>query len=217
MAVRRRVRIHQVAAAGRPIDVGPEELDARLQIRRVDVEQLARLADDQSVCEAGGKHPAHEVSERGDAVHEDPESRHLVGADQDTAEDQAQGEEKVSEVAAGLGGIHSGNDHGGECGCKHEEGPDEEEHETSSLGELVGWVLEGWVCVAVHSDRPVVGGIEYYGHQTVPWKFDNNVGEDEHLPGICLGWAFTDFIQGALSDLKCQLCFLGWMGEVLTK
>ena len=194
LAVSRGGAVDEVAA--RELDEGPHELLARLADGWCEVQDLAGLADDIDVCDADGEHAVDEVAEGREVVHEDPEAGHDVGAGEDAAEDEAEGEEEVGEVAAGFGGFHAGDDHGAEGRGEHEEGPDVEEHEAAALVELAGGTR-----VAVHADGVVVGGEQEDGHETVPWELDDDVGYDEDLPGVCLGWAFTDFVERALSDL----------------
>ncbi|KFY50875.1 hypothetical protein V496_09127 [Pseudogymnoascus sp. VKM F-4515 (FW-2607)] len=195
LAVGRGVAVDQVAAGER--DEGAHELRACLADGGVEAQDLAVLAGDVDVCDADCKHAVDEVAEGRQVVHEDPEAGHDTGAGEDTAEDEAQREEQVGDVAAGLGGLHARDDHGAEGRCEHEEGPDEEEHEDAALVELACDLR-----VAVHADGVVVGGEEDDRHETVPWELDDDVGYDEDLPRVCLGWAFADFIKRALSDLR---------------
>ncbi|KFZ03974.1 hypothetical protein V502_10511 [Pseudogymnoascus sp. VKM F-4520 (FW-2644)] len=175
LAVGRGAPVDQVAAGAR--DEGVHELCAGLAGGWGEVQDLAGLAVDIDVCDADCQHAVDEVAEGREMVHEDPEAGHHGGAGEDTAEDEAEGEEEVGDVAAGLGGLHTGDNHGAEGRGEHEEGPDEEEHEGAALVELACGLG-----VAVHADGVVVGGEKDDGHETVPWELDDDVGHDEDLP-----------------------------------
>ena len=76
-AIFRRVGVEDVSAHGR--DVGSEILAAGLTgLGGVEVEVFIRGADDAGVGDGRGQHPVDDVRERREAIHENPESRHVI-------------------------------------------------------------------------------------------------------------------------------------------
>ena len=152
-------------------------------------------ADDVGVGDGGGEHAADEVGERRDAVHEDPEAGQDRGAGEDAAEDEAEGEDQVGDVAAGFGRLHARDDHVGEGAGEEQELEDEEEHQAAALGDGVGGHR-----VAVEADGVVPADENEESGERVPGEFDDDVGEHEGFPGVSLGGAFADFVEGTLGD-----------------
>lgn len=76
---------------------------ACFSLRGVEVQEFVVGAADAGVCDADAEHAGDHVGEGGDAVHEDPEAGELFGGGEDTAEDEAEGEGKVGDVAACFG------------------------------------------------------------------------------------------------------------------
>lgn len=69
---------------------------------------------------------------------------------ENAAEDEAEGEHEVGEVAGCFGTVHAGDYEVREGAGEHEERPDEEEHEAAAFGDCMGGLR-----VAVESDRVV--------------------------------------------------------------
>ena len=159
------------------------------------MEQLDVGADDGGVGEAGRHDAADEVGEGRDAVHEDPEAGQLGRAGEHAAEDQAQREHQVGEVAGRLGAVHARDDQVRERRREHQELPDEEEHQAAALRHRArgyGVVVQANGVVPAEEDEDA--------HQGVPREFDDDVGDDEDLPGVRLGGPLTHFVQRSLRD-----------------
>lgn len=107
---------------------------------------LVRRARHVRVGQARGQDGRHQVRERRDPVHEDPEAGHGIGAGQHAAEEQTHHEEDVGEVAAHLGRVCDGDAGVGEGAGEDEELPEQEPHQDASRVPLV------WVAVAVEPD-----------------------------------------------------------------
>lgn len=157
--------------------------------------QLIGSADDFGVGDSGGQHGADKVREGTDAIHEDPEPGHGFRGSQDTAEDQAQTEEQVGDVAACFGRLKTSNDEISEGGGEQHEGDQEQEHESATLGSLAGG---GSVCIK--PDGVVPGDEHQSGHEGVPGELNNDLREHKDLPAVDFGGTLADLIQGALDD-----------------
>ena len=73
--------------------------------------------------------------------------------------------------------------------------PDEEKHEPAALGDGVGGLR-----VMVQTDGVVPTKEDDDSAEGIPWKFNDDIGDHEGFPAICLTWTFADFVEGALGD-----------------
>lgn len=186
-------RVLEVAAHG--ADVRRHVLVASLTGRRLEMQVLDVGTNDVGVGDSGGEHARDEVCEGRDAIHEDPEPGEHVGASEDTAEDEGEGEEEIGNVAARFGGFNTGDDHTGEGGREEEEREDEEEHEAATLGDGAGGFR-----VVVEADGVIPGDEDEQAGNSVPGEFDNNVGQHEGAPVVSFRGAFAGFVEGTLGD-----------------
>jgi hypothetical protein len=161
--------------------------------RELDVFVLG--AGDSVAGEADAEHAGDEVGERGDSVHEDPEARKCAWGSDDTAEDEAEREHEVGNVATCLCIGDTGDDHVCEGGREQEELQREEEEEGTTLVFCSG--VDG---VVVEADRVVEAHEDDDSHKSVPGQFNGDVGDHESLPGVGSARALTNLVQGTLSD-----------------
>lgn len=111
------------------------------------------------------------------------------------AEDQCQREQKLGNVTRCFSCLNAGNDHVGERRGKQQEGPDEQEHERSTLGRLVG--SNG---ITVHANGVIPADIDQTRHECIPWDLHYNVGNYEDLPGVSLRGTLANLVEGTLGD-----------------
>ena len=109
------------------------------------------------------------------------------------AEDEAQREEQVGNVAARLGQVGAGDDHVGKGAGEHQKHPDEQEHERLALRRLARG--DG---VVVQADGVVPAGVDEDGHERVPGQLDEDVGHEEGLPAVALAGPLARLVQRAL-------------------
>ena len=164
-------------------------------VEGLELEELDIRAVHVRVGHTHRQHGADQVREGRDTVHEDPEPGHGLGAGEDTAEDQAEGEEQVGNVTTGLGGLETGNHEVGEGRGEPHEGEEKQEHQTATLGDLVHGLR-----VAVETDGVVPAEVHDGTHERVPGKLDNDLGEHKDLPAVDLGRALTDLVERTLDD-----------------
>lgn len=124
-------------AAGRGDIIG-HVLAAGLAGGRDDGHELVGRARDGPVGQARRQHGGYQVRERAHPVHEDPEPRHGLGRGQDAAEEEAQREQHVGQVAARLGRLRDRDAGVGERAREDEELPDEKPHQAAALVGLAG-------------------------------------------------------------------------------
>lgn len=168
---------------------------ASLARGRGEVEEFVLGAGDGVAREADAEHAVDEVGEGREAVHEDPEVGELAGRGDDAAEDEAEGEHQVGDVAAGFGVGDAGDDHVCESGGEEEELQREEEEEGAAL---VGGAGGGGV--VLQADGVVEADEDDDGHESVPGEFDGDVGDHESLPGVGSAGSLTDLVKRALCD-----------------
>jgi len=126
------------------------------------------------------------VCERGDAVHKNPETRKCGGGLHDTTESQRHSEEQGDDCTGGFGIREGGDNHVCEGGGVDEELDAEDEDEA-----LLGGGLDS-------DDGVVVASPDEDAHHNLVGDFDDDVGDEEGLPGVGLAGAFADFVEGAL-------------------
>ncbi|TFA97843.1 hypothetical protein CCMA1212_010383 [Trichoderma ghanense] len=199
------VAVPEIASGGR--DEVVEELAACLAAGRIEMDELVGGTGDVRVGQARRQDGRDPVGEGREAVHEDPEAGHAVGAGQDAAEDEAHHEEDVGQVAARLGGVGDGDAGVGKGAREDEELPEQQPHEAASLGDLAcrGGVLveaDGVVDADEHDD----------GHERVPRDLGDDLGQHEDLPAVRLGRPLADLVERAL-DHKVRHLLLHQLPE----
>jgi hypothetical protein len=146
-------------------------------VRRSECNKFDCFAVGSCTRDTGRQHGGDEIGEWRNTVHEDPETRKLARAGQDTTEDQAQGEEQVGQVTTCFCKLDTSDNHVGEGGGKEEEGKNKQEHERSTFMDSISGLS-----VPVESNRVVPANENQDGHERVPWKLNNNVGSHKGLP-----------------------------------
>lgn len=99
-------------------DIGLHVLGAGLPGRWVEMQVLYIGTFDGRVGQASREHAVHEVSEWGDAVHEDPEAWQGSRRGEDAVEDEGQREHELGNVAAAFCTLDAGDDHVGKGRCE---------------------------------------------------------------------------------------------------
>lgn len=128
------------------------------------------------------------VGEGTGAVHEDPETREGIGGLQDTTEDNGHHREDDDDRGGSVSIGHGNNGHVCECTGVDEELDDEEKNKTLALRIL-------------DSDNGVVeAGKDEDTSDDLVWDLDDNVGDDESLPGVRFAGTLADFVERSLGD-----------------
>jgi hypothetical protein len=111
------------------------------------------------------------------------------------AENETKRKHQVGNVTGSLGRLHSGDNGDGEGRSEEEEHLHVEPHEEPSNVDSVGPFR-----VSVVANGIVPAQEEDGSDKNRPRDLDNDVGEDEDFPRVCLGRTFTRFVQGTLGD-----------------
>lgn len=114
-----------------------------------------------------------EICQRGNAVHEYPETWKSIGRLHDAVEDKSHHEHQCCDCTASFCVGEGGDDECCECRCEDEELDCKEEHQTLSVRGLAGTV-----------DGEIVAGPGDDAGEDLPGYFDENIGDYEGSPGI---------------------------------
>lgn len=111
------------------------------------------------------------------------------------AENQTQREKQIRYIPSVLRRVNASNNEISESSSKHQETPDEEEHQPAT-----GCSFTSGYCVAIQADWIIPADIKEDSHERVPRHLNDDIRKDEYLPRIRLGRSFTGFVEISLRD-----------------
>ena len=154
-------RVLEVAPS--KLHVRPKVLGTCTAVRRLEAQVLVCSADDIGVGHTDRQHGTGQVCKGANVIHKDPEARERVGIGQNTAEDQAESEQQIGNVATRLRSLETSNHEVGEGRSEQQKSHQKQEHENATLRDLIGRDR-----VVLETNRIIPTEVHQSGHQRVP-------------------------------------------------